>query len=200
MNSSKDATIEEQRQRIIIELFCEHQQPIGTFRTRKGRTFYTFLNSRFAHIGGALEGSKDGLGGLTSIKSKNITLNMKKLLSSSFDSMLDVAVAFGDRNTLVLTAIRFCQKLYELRKINIEERHAIVMIALWEDCNSLDTLICDGNLLNGINRKFEGVNRILLTSSELSGILSDLDALHCIRLNSNGTIELLEKIKGANTL
>ena len=116
-----------------------------------------------------------------------------KLMRVLCDKGLDLIVT--SHMGVAITAIKLCAQIYGLRNVPIEERYAIVIVALWEDRNIFTDLVHTHNLLHRINKKFRKVNRNLLTPPELNAILSDLDDLRCIRFNPNGTIQLIEEIK-----
>lgn len=137
--------------------------------------------------------SPDGVGGGTSSKAFNFVFNIGKLRRLLVNKSVDLLLA--SNLGLLITAVKLCAQIYRLKNVQIEERHAIVMVALWRECNILTNQVYDVNLVQRINRQFRKANRHGINMNELTSILSDLDDLHCIQLNPNGTITLKEKIK-----
>lgn len=139
-----------------------------------------------------------GLGGGRSSKAFNIVFDLRRLMKVVFDKGTDFigASPIG----VVITAIKLCAQIYNLRHIHIDERHAIVVVALWQLKSPVNGLVYGAGLLSRVNKLFREVSRSPLTSPELSIILGNLHNLRCIQMNPNGTIMPREKIKNSYNL
>ena len=135
-----------------------------------------------------------GIEGGFSVKPGNIRINFKKVLDTVAETGLSVFEALEHPWLLLVVGLLTTKKALNLAKIKIEERHAMVIASLWKLRNAVDLRVPRKGLAERINEIFKQLNKNLLTDMELDSILSDLDDMKCIRLNSDGTVSLIEEV------
>jgi hypothetical protein len=136
-----------------------------------------------------------GMEGAHTHKPGNVLLNLGKLFENAVEGGLMALEHSANPYLLVVVALLASRKLYKCASIEIKERHAMVIASLWKIGERGTTITLKGDkLLNEVNQEVASVNRSPLTLTEFTGIISDLDDLHCLRLETDGSITLIEKV------
>lgn len=171
---------------IIMNNFCELKAPLKIIDYDTNVT-YTKIDHRL------------GLRGGTSIKNGNIFLSWKRLL---FDSAEHTLTLVGAVTTSILApviipfaALVVWNKLWSLREIKIEERHAMILSVLWQNRNEDSNIVSNIGIIEIINSALAKYDRPKIEIEEYSLIVSDLAELKVLELKSDGTIWLRDWVK-----
>lgn len=140
--------------------------------------------------------SSTGEGGAKTIKPGNILLNLKSLFYDALEGGVAIFTTLENKYLLALSVLFIARKILNTRSLTISERHSITLVTLWDLRNQTNDIVLGQGLLEKVNHKFLALDKPILTQTEFDNILTDLSNLKSIRLNSDGTISLLEQIRG----
>jgi hypothetical protein len=126
-----------------------------------------------------------GLGGGISRSPRNVLVNWKELFITGGESVFTIIAAvssswiipapFG----LTLAGLIILRKLYSLSTINLTERHAAVLWAMWIH-KDLEFHIKTNLLGNLVNMELSNYHRPPMSDEELRLMINDLERIGCI--------------------
>ncbi|HEY5536469.1 MAG TPA: hypothetical protein VIL99_16235 [Ignavibacteria bacterium] len=128
------------------------------------------------------------------IKPRYIILNWKKLLVDNIDSILIYMKNKHFEFLIPLAAITIWNNFYSNLKFNIDEKHSVVILTMWKNCDqnyTIDELILP-NLVNNQLNIYEKPN---MKKNVLKRILNELRKMGCIERRETGKLWLREKEK-----
>jgi len=138
-------------------------------------------------------------GKLSSIKSKNILINLRVAIQEIPQLILDSASAASLTNLpakfkIPAFLLYLIIRLKNLSKIKLDEISSIVLVSLWEcRTNGMEWVnIEDGYKRSIVNLKKVGISK--LSKKRYKVILDDLLKIECISRLSNSAVYLEEKI------
>lgn len=131
--------------------------------------------------------TEQSIGRATSRKAGNIRFNLRKLIDSIPGTILGVAgsVAGGVVNPLLL--LLTCLVLWKnhwskLRDIELSEKHAAVILVMWNNRNYRNNTIEEKKILPLVMKELENRHRPSINESELNQILAELERIKCIEV------------------
>ena len=122
--------------------------------------------------------SPGGRGGGSSTKPGNLTLSYRKLIAAVGAGGLTIAGVLGPW-TGILAALVLWDLLYSGLKIDLSEREAAVLWAMWKNCD-LNNEIDQPLVLSTVNQSLKQNGRAVLSEEELTDSLQLLEKLSCI--------------------
>jgi hypothetical protein len=128
-----------------------------------------------------VSGGPHGQGGGVSIKPGNIVLNWRRLI---FDGS-EIAVAtkeLGHPLTAVFAALIIWNKVWSLLAIQISERHAALLLAMWLHRDTRSNVVRKEGLPSIVNQELAKWGKPPIAIDELETLLMDLERLECIEL------------------
>lgn len=139
---------------------------------------------------------KEGIGKATSVKSKNVFLSLRRLISSISSGVLTAASLVEYPLLAPFVAIVLWDTFYANLKIDISEREAAVLLSLWKN-RQVDYTVDEEGLLYDINSELESYNKKKIDETVLAESLTKLSQLGCIKLVNNNPKKwlLCEKVK-----
>ncbi len=135
-----------------------------------------------------------GMGGGSSRKPGNIWLNWRKLLIDGIDSIILAAGVIENSLLIPLAAILIWNKLWSEAKIEIDERHAVVIYAMWKNCDK-EYNINQDKILISVNEQLSKYGKPKMKNKELEDILIGLDKMQCIEKKKENKYWLREWVK-----
>jgi hypothetical protein len=140
----------------------------------------------------------DGLTGGFSIKPGNIVISWKRLLFDSFEHTLTL---IGAVTTSILApvvipfaALVVYNKISGLKKIKIEERHAMILAALWQSRDHENSLVSKDGIVEICNTFLSKYDRPKIGREEFTLLTNDLDKIGAIELTRDGDIWLKDSV------
>lgn len=135
-----------------------------------------------------------GLGGGRSIKPGNIWLNWKKLLVDGIESILTIVGAVATPWLVPLAGLVVWNKICSALTIEITERHAAVVWAMWMNRDK-ENCVKDEVILDLVNKELSKYNRSEMSRRELDKILKELEKMKCIERTDENKWWLRERVK-----
>ena len=135
-----------------------------------------------------------GSEGGRSSKPGNIWLDWKKLLTVGAESILTIVGAVSVPWLIPLAGLVVWNKVWSLLDIEIDERHAVVIWAMWNNRDEEDC-IEDDKILDLVNEELHRYNRFMMNKKELNNILKDLGEMECIEKTDKNEWWLREWVK-----
>jgi hypothetical protein len=129
-----------------------------------------------AHLG--------GLGGAQDVKLGNILLDTRKLVATVAKVTLMMGGAIASPWTpwtIPLAFLVLWDELWSRMKVDVQEREATVMLALWMNCDSKTLRVPKDRVLNLVNGERAQYRLSELTSQELDLSLEMLVKMGCIK-------------------
>lgn len=121
-----------------------------------------------------------------SIKPGNILLNFKKMIDSLPEITTAVVSVFYDIPILKLcAALTVYKSLKNVMTIEITKSQAIVIYALWKNCNKENKIKLEDGF-NNANQLISNLEENEMTWNCYIEIVEQLEKLHCIKVNDNG--------------
>lgn len=121
-----------------------------------------------------------GISGGQSIKPGNILLNWQELLEICSDGVLGIVGVYSTQLLLPLVALSICNKILKAVKIEITEREASVVWAMWKYRDS-DNFIRNEVVLDLVNKELSSYSRPQMTIEECEIIIKELEKMKCIK-------------------
>lgn len=137
---------------------------------------------------------KQGFGKGKSRKLRNIYLDWKKLLLVGSESILTVVGATAYPILVPFAGLIVLNSFWSLLNININENHAAVLWAMWQNRDVNDTIPHD-NLLNHANNVLLEQSKDAIDNRELTRVLNDLEKMSSIRRTKKNKWLLCEKVE-----
>lgn len=122
----------------------------------------------------------------SSIKPGNIKINIKHLINKLPEIVTETVSVISDKTILkVCAAISVWKMLRDVSTIEIKKEQAVVIIALWKNCNknhiiSLEEGYRDVNLL------YKQVEANEFTWEQYISIIEELERMNCVELTDDG--------------
>lgn len=120
-----------------------------------------------------------------SIKPGNIFLNMKKLIDSIPTVITTtISISYDIPILKVCSLLALWKNFREVLTVEISREQAVVLIALWKDCDNNHQLnVSDG--FNSVNTLYKMLDESEINSTIYNRILDQLVSLHCISITSD---------------
>jgi hypothetical protein len=134
-----------------------------------------------------------GLGGARSVKPGNITLNWRRLLTNVPESALGVWGADSDLIHMILAALVIWNKLWSHFAVEIHERQAAVLWAIWRHKDGHGK-VDSTRVLEFVNVELHTYDRGSMSLAELESSLESLERMRCIRLRE-GRYSIIEWVR-----
>jgi hypothetical protein len=123
--------------------------------------------------------SAAGRHGGSTTKPGNLLLNFRKLVAAVGAGGLTLAGILGPW-TGILAALVLWDLLYSQLKVNLSEREAAVLLAMWKNCD-LNNQIEQEAIFRTVNETLTRNGRHMLSEEELSDSLKTLEKMSCIQ-------------------
>ncbi|MDE6761373.1 MAG: hypothetical protein K2J90_11965 [Lachnospiraceae bacterium] len=121
-----------------------------------------------------------------SIKPGNVTLNIKHLIDTLTEIVTATVSLIGDITILkVCAAISIWKMLKEVFTIEIKKEQAIVIIALWKNCNEGKEISLEYGY-NNTNLLCKQIHENEIAWEQYVDLMEELDKIKCIVLEENG--------------
>jgi hypothetical protein len=124
---------------------------------------------------------KGGGGGGKSVKAGNIFLNFRKLIGFFASSALSIISTVNVPWTAPLAAIVLWDRLWSNLEIELSEREAAIIWAMWLNKDS-DNCLLDSELLNHVNSELKKNGRNPISRQEMDDSLEKLKKIGCIEI------------------
>jgi hypothetical protein len=126
-----------------------------------------------------------GTGGGVTVKSGNVTLNMRKLIAAIAGGVLTAVGVSQAPWTAVFGALVVWDSLYSAGTIDLSEKEAAVMWTLWQLKDENNT-VADAGLLRYVNITRRQFSRNELSQRELNSALTKLERIGTVERTSKG--------------
>jgi len=135
-----------------------------------------------------------GVGGGSSTKPGNIWLNWRELLVDGSESILTIVGAVAIPWLIPLAGLVVWNKIWSAVTIEITERHAAVIWAMWKN-RDVENCIKDEVILDLVNKELSVYNRSEMGRRELDRILKEIEKMECIERTGENKWWLREWVK-----
>lgn len=117
-----------------------------------------------------------------SVKPGNIVMNIKKLIASISDiTAMAVSVYYDIPILKVCSALSIWQKLMDIMTVEIDRKQAVVIIALWKNCNSNHKINIDHGY-ECVNFLYKELEETEISWSDYNKVIDQLIKLKCIEI------------------
>lgn len=135
-----------------------------------------------------------GMGGGRSLKPGNIWLNWRRLLIDGAESILTVVGAISIPWLIPLAGLVVWNKVWSSSSIEIDERHAVIIWAMWNNRDEENCIEID-KISDLVNEELRRYNRPMMNEEELNNMLKDLEKIECIKKTDGNKRWLREWVK-----